>query len=125
MTTDDWTFSKPYDLRERLLEFACVTVRLVVYLRTQGSVARALSDQLLKAGTSAGANYEEADDGSSGRDRREKRRIALRELKESRFRLLVLRRSGFLTPEHDRVIQEATELIRIFATLIRNSQNSD
>jgi hypothetical protein len=46
--------ANPYDLRERLFNFA-----------------------------SAGANYEEADDGSSPRDRRAKRQIALRELKET------------------------------------------
>ena len=125
MATDDWTFSKPFDLRERLLDFACVTVRLVEYLRTQGPVASALSEQLLKAGTSAGANYEESDDGSSRKDARAKSMITLRELKESRFRLQVLKRSGFLKPEHDPVIQEVTELIRIVAVVIKNSEGTE
>jgi len=57
--------------------------------------AQALSYQLLKAGTSAGANYEEADDGSSPRDKAAKRKIVLRELKETRFRLRVLHVAGF------------------------------
>src|SRR5688572_6011638 len=57
--------SRPYELRERLFEFACVVVRVVQFLHTRGPVASALSYQLLKCGTSAGANYEEADDGSS------------------------------------------------------------
>ena len=121
MARDAWTFSKPFDLRERLLEFACAIVRLVQFLRTQGPIATALSDQLLKAGTSAGANYEEGDDGSSGKDTRAKNRIALRELKECRFRLLVLKRSGFLRLEHDAIIQETSELIRIVATVIRKA----
>jgi four helix bundle protein len=112
---------KPYDLRERLLLYACLIVRVVQYLHQQGPIAVALSYQVLKAGTSAGANYEEADDGSSDRDKLAKRRIVLRELKETRFRLLILRRTGYLHPEHDPVLEETTELIRIVASLIRKT----
>ena len=112
---------KPYDLRVRLLDFACDIVRVVQYLHTQGPVAKALSYQVLKSGTSAGANYEEADDGSSRRDAVGKQRIALRELKETKFRLRVLRRSRFLTDVHDPVIGESSELIKIVATIIRNA----
>ena len=66
METSDWNFKeKPYDLRERLFIFACVITRLAQYLHTRGPVAIALSAQVLRSGTSAGANYEEADDGSS------------------------------------------------------------
>ena len=87
MDKTTWQPKKPYDIRQRLFEFACLTVRVVQFLHTRGRVAAALSDQLLRCGTSAGANYEEADDGSSDRDAVAKQRIALRELKESRFRL--------------------------------------
>jgi four helix bundle protein len=87
----DWRpAQKRYDLRERLFEFACLIVRVVQFLHTRGSIAVALSDQLLRCGTSAGANYEEADDGSSERDSIAKKKITLRELKEARFRLRVL-----------------------------------
>ena len=112
---------KPYDLRERLFEFACVVVRLVQFLHTRGPVASALSYQLLKCGTSAGANYEEADDGSSDRDVAAKRKITLRELKEARFRLRVLRHCDLLAEEHDPVIAENDELMRIVATLVRRT----
>lgn len=110
---------RPYDLRERLFQFACVVVRVVQFLHTRGPVASALSYQLLKCGTSAGANYEEADDGSSDRDTLAKRRITLRELKEARFRLRVLRHCELLSKQHDPVISESDELVRIVATLVR------
>jgi len=117
--SDDWTLpSKPYDLRERLFQFACVVVRVVEFLHSRGPVAAALSYQVLKAGTSAGANYEEADDGSSDRDKLAKRKICLRELKETRYRLRVLRKSGYLTSAQDPVIRESDELVRILATLV-------
>ena len=122
MKTSEWTFpNKPYDIRERLFDFACAITRLVQYLHTRGPIAVALSSQLLACGTSAAANYEESDDGSSPRDRRGKRMIVLRELKETRVRLRVLRESGILTEAHDPVIQESGELVKIVATIIRNS----
>jgi four helix bundle protein len=118
-----YQFTKPYDLRDRLFEFACAIVRVVQDLHKMGDVARSLADQVLRAGNSAGANYEEADDGTSGADTRAKRRISLRELKETLFRLRVLRATGYLTELHDPVIQETLELKRIMASLVRKSSS--
>ena len=124
MDNKDWTIkSKPYDLRLRLFGFACVMTRLALFLQTQGRVAAAFSEQLVRSGTSAGANYEEADDGSSRRDRNAKRRIVLRELKETSFRLRVMRDTGILTAAHDPVVAESGELVKIVATVIRKTRS--
>ena len=121
MDTFDWRLrDKPVDLRERLFQFACIIVRLTQFLHTRGPIAVALSYQLLKSGTSAGANYEEADDGSSPRDVVAKKKIVLRELKETRWRLKVLRHTGFLTVAHEPVILKAAELVKILATVVQN-----
>ncbi len=96
MDVDDWSINdKPYDLRERLFNFACVITRMAQFLHTRGPIAVALCAQLLKSGTSAGANFAEADDGSSPKDVRAKRQIVLRELKETSFRLRVFASPGF------------------------------
>ena len=122
MENNDWNIRhKPFDLRERLFIFACTIVRLVQFLHTQGPIAKSLSYQILNSGTSAGANYEEADGGSSDRDTLAKRRIVLRELMETLFRLRVLRETNILQKEHDPVLKENDELVRIVATVIRNS----
>lgn len=122
----DWSMQeRPYDLRERLFLFACIIVRLAQFLHTRGPIAAALSHQVLRSGTSAGANYEEADDGSSPRDRLAKTRIVLRELKETNFRLRILRQSGLLTEAQDPVINESAELVKIVATIIRKSSASE
>jgi four helix bundle protein len=122
MNDQDWSVRrKPYDLRERLFLFALSIIRVVQFLHTRGPIARELSYQILKAGTSAGANYEEADDGSSDRDALAKKRITLRELKETRWRLRVVRAAGFLTPAQDTVLVENDELVRIVAGIIRNA----
>jgi four helix bundle protein len=79
----------------------------------------------MNAAMNAAANLEEADDGSSRRDFRAKDRIALRELKESRLRLRVLRRTGYLSDKDDGLIKESVELVNIVATIIRNSQRNE
>ena len=124
MKNEGWRPRKPYDLRERLFEFGCLIVRVAQFLHTQGPVATAISYQVLKSGTSAGANYEESDDGSSNRDVLAKQKIALREVKETRFRLRILRYCDLLTPEQDPVIDESEELVRILATVIRNGEGA-
>jgi len=108
MDNTDWTITnKPYDLRERWFLFACLIVRVVEFLHRRGPIAIALSPQLLKSGT--GANYEEADDGSSPKDARAKKRVVLRELKETNFRLRVLQNRGYLTDVQQPVIDESAE----------------
>jgi four helix bundle protein len=76
---------------------------------------------LVESAVNAASNLEEGDDGSSPRDFRAKDRIALREFKESRLRLRILRATGYLTEREDPLIAESTELIKIIATMIRNS----
>jgi four helix bundle protein len=123
MDVNDWTIKeRPYDLRERLFNFACLIIRVGQLLHTQGPIAVALYAQVLRSGTSAGANYEEADDGSSPKDVRAKRQIVLSELKETSFRLRTLRQTGILTSAHDPVINECAELVKIVAALIHKSR---
>src|SRR5258705_13587411 len=116
---------KPYDIRERSMLFACDVVRIAQELQQRGRMASELSIQLVNAAVNAASNLEEADDGSSPRDFRAKERISLRELKESRLRLRILRITGYLKEKDDPVIQEASELVKIVATIIRNSEHNE
>jgi four helix bundle protein len=109
---------KPYDIHERLELFACDVVRAAQNLHNQGGIARALSFQLLAAGTSAGANAAEGDGASSHDDFIAKHRIALKEAKEARFRLRVCRRCEFLDARHDALIRESDELVKILAKIV-------
>ena len=122
MERSKWEPAKPFDLRERLFEFGLLTIRVVQFLHTRGPIGIAVSSQILRAGTSAGANYEEADDGSSARDALAKKKIVLRELKECRWRMRLVRVAGILTSDQDPVIQESHELVRILSTIIRNAE---
>jgi four helix bundle protein len=116
---------KPFDIRERLFLFACDVVDAAQKLHTRGPIAGSLSIQLVSAAMSAAANAEEADDASSDKDFRAKERICLREIKEARLRLRVLRASGFLDASHDSLLQESNELRLIVSTIIRNNARRD
>lgn len=85
----------------------------------------ALSYQILNAGTSVGANLPEADGASSRRDFINKARISLREAKETRFRLRVCRRRGYLDHTFDPLIKESDELVRIIASIINKTLRSN
>jgi hypothetical protein len=54
-----------------------------------------------------------------------KQRIALREVKEARLRLRILRATGFLDASHDALIREAQEIVLILSTIIRNNQRNE
>ena len=114
---------KPYEIRERTFLFACDVTRAALKLHTRGRIAGELSVQLVSAAVSSASNLEESDDASSDRDFRAKERISLRELKEARLRLRVLRYVDLL-PQDGALIHESTELVKIVATIIRkNAEN--
>ena len=70
------------DLGERLLEYGARIVKLVESLPPTIAGKR-IGDQLLRSGTSAGANYEEAQGAESHGDFVHKLQIALKEMRES------------------------------------------
>ena len=83
------------DIKERTFEFALRIIKLCQHLDKKPGVPRTLSYQLLKAGTSVGANVEEAQAGQSRPDFISKNSIALKEARECHYwlRCLSLRRS--------------------------------
>jgi four helix bundle protein len=70
---------RPVDVRARSFDFSVRIVRLCNHLFGKSGVGRTLVNQLLKAGTSVGANLEEAQAGQSRADFISKNAIALKE----------------------------------------------
>jgi four helix bundle protein len=120
-STSETNTPKPYDIRERAFLFACDVIRAAQELQHRDRIASALSLHVVECSVNAASNLEEGNDGSSPRDFRAKDRIGLREFKESRLRLRILRATGYLSEHHDPLIRESTELVKIVATMIRNS----
>ena len=78
------------DIRERAFALAVRVVKLCRYLEKNSDVGRVIVTQLLKAGTSVGANLEEAQAGQSKPDFISKNAIALKEARESIYWLRLI-----------------------------------
>ena len=110
---------KPYDVVERTFQFALGVVRLCKECERRNSSARTLARQLLRSGTSIGANVEEAQAGQSRADFVSKYAIALKEARESNYWLRLLIESGDCPRETGtRLEQKAKELKSIIASII-------
>ena len=115
---------KDEELAERLLAFAVKTIKIVSDL-PQDALGKHVSFQSLKCGTSPGANYEEARGAESARDFIHKLRIALKELKESRFWLKVIKEVPLMDKDRvDPLLSECEELIAIIAKSVSTARKS-
>jgi four helix bundle protein len=107
------------DIRERSFEFAARIVKLYITLDEKTGVARVLGKQLLRAGTSIGANVEEAQAGQSRPDFISKNAIALKEARETLYWLRLLVAIGIVPDKRLAEIRdEAEELTRIIGAII-------
>lgn len=113
------------DIRERTFEFALRIIKLCDELNRKPGVCRDLSRQLLKAGTSVGANTEEAQAAQSKPDFISKNSIALKEARESHYwlRLLI---AGEIMPEKKLagLRDEAEEIKRILGSIVVSAKRS-
>jgi four helix bundle protein len=115
--------SKQYDLEDRTLAFARDVRAFVKRLkRTIATIED--GKQLVKASGSVGANYIEANEALSKKDFLMRIRISRKEAKESRYwlRLVDACDDQKLEVRRQELIQEATELMNIFGSIIRKSE---
>ena len=109
---------KKYDLEERTAVFG---ERIIDFVKTlpDNIVNRELIRQLVKAGTSVGANYNEADGAQSKKDFRHKIAICRKESKESKFWLRMIARANPDRKEDCRDLwSEAQEFTLIFSSIL-------
>jgi four helix bundle protein len=112
-------------IQERSFEFACRIVRLTEHLARRSFVARTIARQLLKSGTSIGANLEEASAAQSKPDFISKCSIAAKEARESRYWLRLLAASRSISAQRlQPLVNEANEIVAILTTIIKNAAKS-
>ncbi len=103
------------ELRKRTKAFALRIIRLVAAL-PRNRVGEVLGRQVLKSGTSIGANYREALRASSRKHFLSITEIVVREADETLYWLELLGESGSVKPSRlTGLIQECGELLAIFA----------
>ena len=106
---------------EKSLDFAVRVVNLNKYLHKQHG-EYVMSKQLLRCGTSIGANVAEAQRGQSMADFAAKMNIALKEANETEYWLKLLYRTEYLSKEqYDSIYADIQELLGILISICRSS----
>ena len=104
--------------------FAVRIVRLCRYLREEKKEF-VLSKQLLRSGTSIGANVHEAKYAQSTDDFISKNSIALKEAAETEYWLELLYETGYLTEaEYDSIAGDCGELARLLTTIVKTTKEN-
>jgi four helix bundle protein len=107
------------DLGKRALEFSAALLALNRRLLPKKERFGSSLGQLVRAGTSIGANVEEAAVANSRRDMAAKYAIALREAREVRYWLRVLATDPLIGSSVDPLIAEATEWVAMLTTTVK------
>ena len=115
--------ASPNPIREKSFEFSLVTIDL--YKRLQADREFVISKQLLRSGTSIGANVEEATAAESRRDFIHKMALASKEARESMYWLRLLSKSN-LVPGLDvsAELAHAHELVRMLTSIVKSASKS-
>ena len=114
--------SKQYDLEDRTLEFGKRIIRLAKAL-PKNIVNFKLTDQVVRSGTSMGANYREANETETKKDFKYRIRICRKEGKETIYWLqLIIEANSEFEERVKPLLQETTELVKIFASILIKSE---
>lgn len=101
------------------MDFAVRIVRLYQYLVEQKRET-VLSKQLLRSGTSVGANIREAEEGISRKEFESKLYISLKEARETEYWLELLFRTGFLAEqEYQSILRDCNELLCLLVSITK------
>ena len=108
------------DLPDRTKDFALRIIRVCQVLDEKPGINRTLSNQLLRAGTTVGANVAEGEGAQSEADFLTKYSIAVKEARETQYWLELITKAE-LVPENQLVDikQESSELVAILTTICK------
>ena len=113
------------DLCERTFDFSVRIYKLCRELNKKGINETVIRKQLLRSGTSIGANIEEAQAGQSRADFLSKYNIALKEARETNYWLRLLNVVEVFTEnELESILNESNELVAILTTIVKNTRSN-
>jgi four helix bundle protein len=112
---------KHYDLEDRTLAFTKKTINFINGIkRTITNIE--IAKQLVRSVGSVGANYIEANESLGKKDFLFHIHISRKEAKETRYWLQLVECPDMLKEEQAKLIQEATELMKIFGVILEKSK---
>ena len=107
----------------RTFDFALEIINFYKFLISKQEYV--LSKQLLRAGTSIGANVQEAQAAQSKKDFIAKMAIASKESRETKYWITLLLKSGYLNNDQNtqQLLQNINSIINIITKIVKTSQN--
>ncbi|HSH37044.1 four helix bundle protein [Schnuerera sp.] len=109
-------------IRDKSYEFALRIMKMYRHM-IKNNVEHEIAKQLLRSGTSIGANVEEGCSAQSRKDFIHKLSIAQKEAFETRYWLRLLRDSGEIKKEHgNSMIKDCDELISILTSILKTTK---
>lgn len=113
-----------FDITSRCFNFSVEIIRLSSHL-PKTPAGFAIANQLIRAGTSVGANVVEAQDAISKKEFIKIMFIALKECRETLYWLALIDKTKLLFSEEiEACLDEGKQLRLILATIIRNTKNN-
>ena len=110
---------------DKTLEFSIRIVNLYKYLCKEQS-EYVLSKQLLRSGTSIGANVREAEHAQSKADFLNKNNIALKEANETCYWLELLHRTEYITTTmYNSIFADCEEILKILISIVKTSKQNN
>ena len=107
---------------DKSFEFALTIIEL--YKKMVAEKESVLSKQLLRSGTSIGANVEEATAAISKKDFTAKMSIASKEARETRYWLRLLDRSRIVNVDYSKYLDDVEQLVNILTAIVKTSQGN-
>ena len=116
------TYDKDNVILNKSFELALDIIELYKILKSKNEFV--LSKQLLRSGTSIGANIEEANAAQTKKDFATKMSIASKEARETRYWLRLLNKSKLIEYEYENYLNKIDELIRIITAIVKTAQSN-
>lgn len=117
---------RPYDIKDRAFLFATEIVDFVRPALPPREILRELAKQLLRSGSSIGANLEEAHVGESKPDFRSKVAVSRKEARETRYWVrLMVHADPALKTNAAPLLDEARQIVDILTTIKLNSEQNE
>lgn len=111
-------------MERKAYEFALAIVMVAKRLQIEQR-EYVLSKQLLRSGTSIGANIQEANAAQSRKDFASKMAVASKEARESYYWLRLLRDSGYIEADHaGQLLYRCDELVKILTASVKTAQHT-
>ncbi|MCL5027526.1 MAG: four helix bundle protein [Bacteroidetes bacterium] len=116
--------TKHYDLEDRTFHFTENVIKLINNLPSSVT-NNEIGKQLVRSAGSVGANYIEANESISKKDFAFRIKICRKESKESRYWLGLISINMDLEQQRSKLIQESTELMKIFGAILEKTKTRD